>query len=226
MAKLREEKWKQETLEAEKRAAARAAEAEAKARALAAGAIDPADLIGGPVAIASAKGGVTADEAIAELSSCSEERPVTLYLNALLRPEESVKLTTLADVREGVSFWSNGGFKVSRESKYSVGLAASPADVRLIRIPASHMVNDDFNAISDYFFFGTAEYLTLYPSPDLIEGEVMHVSDLTTLSPGVEYYLPSGNRIEIIGGSDPKFLINSGEKEVALPEEVIEQLRY
>jgi hypothetical protein len=45
-------------------------------------------------------------------------------------------------------------------------------------------------------------YLTLYPSPDLIESEVMHVSDLTTLSPGEKYYLASGNEVEIIGGMD------------------------
>jgi hypothetical protein len=54
----------------------------------------------------------------------------------------------------------------------------------------------------------------------------MHVSDLTTLSPGERYFLASGNVVEIIGGATPQFLINGGEKEVALPEEIMEQLRY
>jgi hypothetical protein len=91
------------------------------------------------------------------------------------------------------------------------------------RIPAEHLLSDDFNKLSDYFFFGTAPHLTLFESPD--GGEEMHVSDLTTLSPGVLYYLASGNNIEVIGGADPKMLLN-GEREVTLPEEVAEQLRY
>ncbi len=241
VARLREEKWKQETLEAERRAAARAAEAEAKARALASGALDPSAVLGSNSAAAATYdpvatiGGAAArappekgnvEDAIAELGSCSEEHPVTLYLNALVRDEESMKITSLAEVRDGVSFWSRSGHKVSREGKYAVGVAASPNDVRLVRIPARDLVNDDFNALSDYFFFGTAEYLTLYPSADLNEAEVMHVSDLTTLSPGERYYLASGNVVEIIGGANPQFLINGGEKEVALPEEIMEQLRY
>ena len=145
-----------------------------------------------------------------------------------------------------MNFWTRSGHKVSRESKYAIGVAVNAGDVRLLPIPARDLVNDDFNAISDYFFFGTAEYLTLYPSPDRIESEVMHVSDLTTLSPGEKYYLASGNEVEIIGGkngemmcflfqfkfslfvigANPQFLINGGEKEVALPEEIVEQLRY
>lgn len=118
-----------------------------------------------------------ANSSIEELQHCSADHPVTLYLNALIRKEESIQITSLADVREGtekrkkkknyflflihtqtgVSFWSSSGHKVSRESKYTVGLAASPTDVRIIRIPPRDLVNDDFNAISDYFFFGTAE---------------------------------------------------------------------
>jgi hypothetical protein len=56
-----------------------------------------------------------------------------------------------------VNFWASSGHKVSRENKYTVGVAATATDVRSIRIPARDLVNDDFNAISDYFFFGTAE---------------------------------------------------------------------
>lgn len=41
------------------------------------------------------------NSAIAELQQCGPDHPVTLYLNALLRESDSVKITSLADIREG-----------------------------------------------------------------------------------------------------------------------------
>ena len=101
-------------MEAERRAAARAAEAEAKARALAAGQIDPTAVIESlksprPNEVAAAAFAAVPAErgdvnsAIAELQNCSADHPVTLYLNALIRDGESMKLTSLADVREGTN---------------------------------------------------------------------------------------------------------------------------
>jgi hypothetical protein len=181
---------------------------------------EPVPVVGGPPK----EGSV--DDAIAELQGVGEANPVVLYLNALYRDEESVKIGSLTEVREDVAFYTSTGHKVSREGKYAVGVAAAPDDIRSVRIPPAQLVNDDFNALSDYFFFGTADHLTLYPTADLNEAEVMAVSDLTTLSPDVKYFLASGNQVEVIGGANPQFLINGGEKEVALPEEVAEQLRY
>jgi hypothetical protein len=229
MQRLREEKWKAETLKAEQAAAARAAEAEAKARALAAGQIAPQEVAPIPTAadlglagLPPSKGDI--NQALQEIENCGAA-PLTLYLNALIRQEESVTITSLADVRDGVTFYSSTGHKVHRVDKFHVAIAESEGNEHLVRIPPEHLLNDDFNTISDYFFFGTAEYLTLYPTADLNEAEVMHVSDLTTLSPGEQYYLPSGNFVVINGGANPQFLLN-GEKEVALPEEVAESLRF
>merc|ERR1711991_746626 len=114
-----------------------------------------------------------------------------------------------------------GGHKITRSGEYFVKV-----DARELRIPPEQLLNSDYNRLSDYFDFGTVPHLTLYPSEALKEDEVMHVSDLTTLSPGVLYYLPSGNNVEIIGGADPQFLLNGGAKEVKLPDEIADELRY
>ena len=253
MKKKREEKWAQETAEAEKKAAARIAEAQAKAAALQAGTLNPDMVSPRPSGEARAppvesarealpdsnkeesvpesieeeavsesnnegRGQGEQADAVSELQSASVEQPVTLYLNALYRDEDSTSISSLDELREGVSYWSSTGHKVARVDEYNFSVGDET-----IRIPAEQLMSDDFNTLSDYFFFGTAPHLTLYPSPE--GGEAMHVSDLTTLSPGVLYYLASGNNVEVIGGADPKMLLN-GEKEVTLPEEVAEQLRY
>ena len=232
------EKWKQETEEAERRAAARIAEAQAKAAALAAGTMNPSMISprpGGsadatPVAAAAAsanaasidaapaRGQGNIEDAIQQLESVSDDSPVTLYMNALYRDEESTSIVALTELREDVGYWTETGHKVARSGKYEVTVGD-----RTLRIPADQLLNDDFNELSDHFFFGTSPHLTLFTEEN--GGDELHVTDLTTLSPGVLYYLASGNNVEVIGGADPKIVLN-GEKDVALPEEVAEQLRY
>jgi len=112
------------------------------------------------------------------------EEEVTVISARLAKLEKvaaGLRRVRQVEVRDDVSYWSKTGHKVRRSGKYTVAVAASPNDEREIRIPSEQLLSDDFNELSDYFFFGTADHLTLYPSEELNENEVMHVSDLTTL---------------------------------------------
>ena len=57
-----------------------------------------------------------------------------------------------------------------------------------------------------------------------MESNVMQVEKLSQLSRGKRYFLPSGNFVEVMGGPSPKFVL-AGEREIDLPEEVVEDLK-
>ncbi len=86
------------------------------------------------------------EDAVAALEQCSEEAPVRLYLNALIRPEESVELKSLSEIRDGVTYYAQSGHKVHRASKYTVEI-----DSYTVPIPPQQLLNDDFNALSGEF---------------------------------------------------------------------------
>ena len=146
---------------------------------------------------------------------------IKLFLNALIREEESVELDALSEIREDVSYFAKSGHKVTRSSSYSVSVLDADEDPEKykVQIPPVQMLDDDFNKVSDYFFFGSGDQITVFDAT----GEKTEVETLKDIEQDREYKLPSGNTFVLKSGSPPTLFVG-GEKEIDLPEEALEGL--